>query len=806
MLQIKNIKKDYVVSDDLTVHALKDVSINFRKSEFVAVLGPSGCGKTTLLNILGGLDKYTSGDLVINGKSTKDYSDREWDTYRNHSVGFVFQSYNLIPHLNIVGNVAMALTLAGVSKSERIARATRALEKVGLKNELKKRPNQLSGGQMQRVAIARAIVNDPDIVLADEPTGALDSETGIQVMELLKEVSEDRLVIMVTHNATLAEEYASRTISLFDGELVGDTDPYSDAEAEIDSQKLLANTTSETVLQKGAKRALRKKEKLVSMSLGTAFGLSFKNLIAKKGRTLMTSFAGSIGIFGICLILAISTGMSTYVDDVQSEAIGNSAITISETTIDLENIMSGPGENTLTAYPSGTTGVTPYTRENQMQTIKNNLSDEYVAYVNSINKDYVKTIEYSYSVKMNVVTETTSGYKLISTSSYGAGGRTSDWYDVSSQAISNQTLITDSYDVLYKTTATGLPNGYTEVALVVDKYNRLPTTTFDALGIAYDENLSEISYSTLTEKVFKIIPNNAFYTYTDGVYKPASTAQELESIYNDDGAITLKIVGVLRAKNDDATSWLSSGIVYSSELTEYVMNDAKNSEVGLAQINSPNRNVLTGMDFEATATSSVESQYVSAMKNIGVYSSPTSISIYPHDIDAKDSVTEYLDGWNEAHPDDKVVYTDFSEVVMSLLSTLIDVVTYILVGFSAVSLIVSTVMIGVTTYTSVIERTKEIGVLRALGARKKDISHIFNAETIMIGGTAGVIGVIFAALIGALANLLLGSLIGISTIVDLTWGVALIMIALSVLLTWIAGLVPAKIAAKKDPVIALRTE
>lgn len=805
MLQIKNIKKDYVVSDDLTVHALKDVSINFRRSEFVAVLGPSGCGKTTLLNILGGLDKYTSGDLVINGKSTKDYSDREWDTYRNHSVGFVFQSYNLIPHLNVVNNVAMALTLAGVPKSERIARATRALEKVGLKNELKKRPNQLSGGQMQRVAIARAIVNDPDIVLADEPTGALDSETGIQVMELLKEVAEDRLVIMVTHNALLAEEYASRTISLFDGELVGDTNPYPDIEAEADSAKLLEEKAVADVPREGAKRKKAKKEKLVSMSLGTAFGLSFKNLIAKKGRTLMTSFAGSIGIFGICLILAISTGMSQYVDNVQSEAIGNSAITISETTIDLENMMSGPGENTLTAYPTGTTGVTPYNKDSQRQTIHNNLSDEYVSYINAINKDYVKTIEYSYSVKMNVITETASGYKLISTRSSGMGGG-SNWYDVSSQAISNQTLITDSYDVLYKTTDTGLPKGYTEVSLVVDKYNRLPTTTFDALGISYDENLSEISYASLVGKEFKIIPNDAFYTYSDGVYKPASTAQELETLYNADGATTLKIVGILRAKNDDATSWLSSGIVYSSELTEFVMNDAKNSEVGLAQINSPTKNVLTGMEFEATATSTVESQYVSAMKNIGVYSSPTSISIYPADIDAKGEVTAYLDGWNTAHADDKVVYTDFSEVVMSLLSTLIDVVTYILVGFSAVSLVVSTVMIGVTTYTSVIERTKEIGVLRSLGARKKDISHIFNAETIMIGGTAGVIGVIVAALIGALANLLLGSLIGISTIVDLTWSVALIMIGLSILLTWIAGLVPAKIAAKKDPVIALRTE
>ncbi len=803
MLQIKNIVKNYFVSNDLTVPALKDVSVNFRKSEFVAVLGPSGCGKTTLLNIIGGLDRYTSGDLIINGKSTKEYKDREWDTYRNHSIGFVFQSYNLIPHLNIVNNVAMALTLAGVSKAERIAKAKAALEKVGLSNELKKRPNQLSGGQMQRVAIARAIVNNPDIILADEPTGALDSETGIQVMELLKEVAKDRLVIMVTHNSVLAEKYASRIINLFDGNLIEDSNPFTDEEAILE----YSNDIKEDVL---SKKEQRKKEKLVSMTIKTAFGLSFRNLISKKGRTLMTSFAGSIGIFGICLILAISSGMNFYVDNMQASAIGTNAFTISDNTIDL-NSFGNWEEVDLAKYPENTTGIIPYVET--MPTIKNNLSNEYLAYIDNLNKEYVKTIEYTYSVKMNVISNTPSGYKLISKplkkndGGFGSpGSGTTSWYDVSSQAISKQTLITDSYDVLYKTTETGLPVGYTEVAIVVDKYNRLTSTTMDALGIAYGEDLGEIKYEDLVKKEFKIIPNNNYYTFVNGKYIAPTTAAEFEVLYNSNDAITLKIVSVLRPKNDDVNRWLSSGVVYSSDLTEYIMNNAKNSDIGQAQINNTTQDVITGDTFARTATVTAEEQYINALKALGVYSTPTSINIYPADLDSKDSIKTYLDAWNTDHPDNKVIYIDFSEFLLDMLSSLINIITYILVAFSAISLIVSTVMIGVTTYTSVIERTKEIGVLRSLGARKKDISRIFNAETVMIGGAAGTIGVIFALIIGAVINIILKSLLEVTNIANLTWYIALIMIGLSVLLTWIAGLIPSRIAAKKDPVVALRTE
>lgn len=803
MLQLKNIKKDYVVSGDLTVHALKGITVNFRRGEFVAILGPSGCGKTTLLNIIGGLDRYTEGDLIIGGKSTKSFSDREWDTYRNHSIGFVFQSYNLISHLNILSNVTMALTLAGVPKAERVKKAKEALEKVGLGDQIKKKPNQLSGGQMQRVAIARAIVNDPDIILADEPTGALDSETGIQVMELLKEVAKDRLVIMVTHNGALANAYASRIINLLDGNLINDSNAYSDWELDADWNDAQAVKVA-TVL---SKKEQRKKDRLVSMSLFTAFGLSFKNLLSKKGRTILTSFAGSIGIFGICLILAISAGMSAYVDQIETSAVGDSAITISETTIDMENMTGGKRENDAQEYPSDATGVYPYKESSMMETIHNTLSDEYVAYINSLDKDLTKTVEFSYSLKMNVISSTPSGYRLITTSTggFGMGGATSSWYDVSNQAVKNRTLITDSYDVLYKTTESGLPSGYTEVAIVVDKYNRVPTTTLDALGISYDENLSAISYETLLSKQFKVIKNNDFYIEEGGVFKAADTADEFETLYNNENAVTLKIIGVLRQKNDDVSQWLSSGIVYSSELTDYFMQDAINSDIGKAQMADMTKNVRTGIAFNATATSTVNQQHVSALKSIGAYASPTGISIYPKDIEAKKAITDYLDAWNDSHEEAKVVYTDFSKILMDMLSTLIDVITYILIAFSAVSLIVSTVMIGVTTYTSVVERTKEIGVLRSLGARKKDISRIFNAETMMIGFAAGVIGVIFAAIIGAIINAILVSVIG-TAIVSLTWAIAFIMIGLSILLTLIAGLVPAGIAAKKDPVTCLRTE
>lgn len=808
MLQLKNITKEYPIGNDSKLKALKGISINFRKSEFVSILGHSGCGKTTLLNIIGGLDHYTSGNLIINNKSTKEFKDKDWDNYRNKKVGFVFQSYNLIPNINLLGNVAMGLTLAGVKKSERIKLAKQVLEKVGLGGQIKKMPNQLSGGQMQRVAIARAIVGKPDIILADEPTGALDSETGIQIMEILKEISKEKLVIMVTHNPELAREYSTRIIKMFDGNLMEDSDPYDEDQLKEDFKKL----ENEQQIELPNNNLKNKKEK-VSMSVGTAYSLSGKTLLSRKGRTIITSIAGSVGIFAIALILAISNGMNGYVNSLQSSALGTSAITISETTrsISTSGKIDSETDKNLVEYPSNTSGIYPYTDSSSQTTIiYNNFSEEFLNYLNAMDKSYTSTIEYSYSTKMNIIANTNSGYKLLTTSSNSSGGifgnvTASSWYDVSSQTLSNQSLITNSYDVLYKTTETGIPASYTELALVVDKYNRIETSILDALGIDYSAGLDTISYVDLVGKEFKLIPNNYFYSYSDGTYKAPTSTSEYENLYKNSNAITLKIVGVLRLKNNDATEWLNQGIVYSSALTDFVKNDAINSDIGNAQINNHTKNVLTGETFTDTPTSKIDDQYKSALKSLGCYSLPTRISIYPAGIDEKDKIVTYLDEWNSLNPDNKITYTDFSELLLGMLSSLIDTISYVLIAFCAVSLVVSTVMISVTTYTSVIERTKEIGVLRSLGARKKDISRIFNAETSMIGAFAGIIGVGFAYIIGALANAILKSLLG-TAIVSLTLPVAIIMIVLSIGLTLLAGLIPAKIAAQKDPVLCLRTE
>ena len=806
MLQLKKITKEYPVGNDSKLKALKGISLNFRKSEFVSILGPSGCGKTTLLNIIGGLDHYTSGDLIINDKSTKDFKDKDWDNYRNKTIGFVFQSYNLIPNINLINNVAMGLTLAGVKKSERTRLAKEALEKVGLKKEIKKKPNQLSGGQMQRVAIARAIVGKPDIILADEPTGALDSETGIQIMEILKEISKDKLVIMVTHNPELAKAYSSRIIKLFDGNLMEDSNPYGEDELKQDynAQKTLLNT--DKPVKKG------KKEK-VSMSLSTAYGLSGKTLLSRKGRTIITSIAGSVGIFAITLILAISNGMNKYVKDVQTSALGTSAITINETA---RNISLGGGPKTetdtdLKKYPSDATGIYPYTENsNRIEIVYNNFSDKFLQYIKDMDKGYTSSVEYSYSVKMNIISHTKAGYKSLnadydSKNSIMGNNTPSSWYDVSNQTLSNKTLITDSYDVLYKTTRTGIPENYTELALVVDKYNRISTSVLDALGIDYTSNLESISYSDLVGKEFKLIPNDLYYSYDGTTFKAPTTTAEYENLYLDNGAVTLKIVGILRLKNDDASEWLSEGIIYSSALTEYVMQDAINSVVGQAQINDATKNVLTGENFIDTPALKIEEQYKNALKSLGCYTTPVSISIYPSGITEKNKITAYLNEWNSLNPDNEITYTDFSELIIEILSNLIDTVSSVLIGFCAVSLVVSTVMISVTTYTSVIERTKEIGVLRSLGARKKDITSIFNAETSMIGVFAGIIGVGFAWIIGLIANSVLKKTLGVA-IVSLTLPTAIIMIALSTVLTLLAGFIPAKIASKKDPVLCLRTE
>ena len=812
MLQIKNIKKDYPVASDLTVHALKGVSVSFRESEFVSILGPSGCGKTTLLNIIGGLDRYTSGDLVINGVSTKNYRDSDWDTYRNHSIGFVFQSYNLIPHMNILDNVTLSLTLAGASKAERIAKAKVALERVGLAKQMKKRPNQLSGGQMQRVAIARAIVNDPDIILADEPTGALDSETSVQIMDILKEIAEERLVVMVTHNRELAERYSTRIVSLLDGEIVSDTNPFDGEQPTVTASETTpaaqgatdtqTNTQCNSNASSTAKSGKSKGKKRSKMSLWTAFVLSFKNLLSKKGRTLLTSFAGSIGIFGVTLVLAISAGMTAYVDNVQRQAMGDTPVTVSTRAIDFESMMSGESfTNKLDPYPSDTTAVKPY-KPAMMSYIENNITEEYVAYVKNMDETLYKTLEFTYNLSVNAF--------VIG----GDGNYThlSRFASNSTKMVSSQEMFADNYDVLYKTDSTsGYPTEEHEIALVVDKYNRMSATLLTALGIKTEvdgDNYKEIAYADLVGRTYKLVLNNAYYLPNeDGHYAAITSQADINAACESTNAITLRVTSIVRRKSDDSAKLAETGVLYSVALADRLLADSLSSDVVKAQKENPDVNILTGKEFAGAVGSSAT--YESVLKTLGGSNLPDEIDIFPQNASAKDKITAYLDEWNAAHesdPDAKVTYTDLQGVALSMMSTMIDVTTWVLVAFSAVSLIVSTVMIAVTTYTSVIERTKEIGVLRSLGARKKDISTIFNTETSIIGALAGVIGIVFAVIVGIIVNIVLHNLFDVTNIVLFTLPVVLGMFALSIVLTLVAGLVPASLAAKKDPVTCLRSE
>lgn len=805
MLQLKNITKDYAVSSELTVHALKDITLNFRNSEFVSILGPSGCGKTTMLNIVGGLDRYTAGDLIINGKSTKQFADSDWDAYRNCSVGFVFQSYNLIPHMSILDNVTLSLTLAGESKAVRLEKAKIALEKVGLADQLKKRPNQLSGGQMQRVAIARAIVNNPDIILADEPTGALDSETGVQVMELLKEISNERLVIMVTHNQELAERYSTRIVSLFDGELTSDTNPYSDEQLNEDWREAQAAKIDDTATERTQTTGKKRKRK-VSMSLGTAFGISFKNLFTKKGRTILTSFAGSIGIFGIALVLAISGGMGDYVAYIETEAVGDSAVTIGESAYSISRILSvmeDAGGINQTPYPNYD-GVIPYQRES-FSTVST-LSDGFVEHIKKMDSDWVKAINFSYSVNMHVLQQTGTSYSLLGY-----------WASNAHQMIEEDELIEDNYNVLAKSNSseTGYPKDMTEVSLVVDKFNRISPSTLSAIGVSYQKdekgNYLQVPFTDIIDKEYTIVLNDGWYKQNGDKF--VTIDKDDYPNISEENTLKIKIVSILRVKDNSSTLWLSSGLAYLPELSEFLVNDATNSAVGQAQIASMDKNVLTGGAFSVLPFGEDEekaayahTQYINALKSLGAYTIPTNIKIYPKDVDSKQNITRYIEDWNRANPDDEVAYLDITGLALSMLSTFIDVVTYVLIAFSAVSLIVSTVMISVITYTSVIERIKEIGVLRSIGARKRDISRIFNAETATVGAFAGIMGVIFALILGSLINFVIGKLFGVETIVQFTATIVLVMLGLSIALTLLAGLIPSRIAANKDPVTCLRSE
>ena len=925
MLEIKNIIKDYDTGADI-VHALRDVSISFRDCELVAILGHSGCGKTTLLNIIGGLDQYTSGDLIINGRSTKQYKDRDWDTYRNHSVGFIFQSYNLIPHQSVLSNVELALTLSGVSKQERRKRAAEALAKVGLADQMYKRPNQMSGGQMQRVAIARALVNDPDILLADEPTGALDSETSIQIMELIKEIAKDRLVVMVTHNPDLANDYATRIVRLVDGKIKDDSDPFVPEKSEAKAEKT---------------------GKKPSMGFLTALALSKNNLLTKKGRTFLTSFAGSIGIIGIALILSLSNGVKLYIDSVERSTLASYPISIQQETIDYSGIMSSMmGMNIADRadreedriYTNNISTEMVKTMLSEMQTNNLKAFKEHIESNPDNILDSVREIKYSYSsnlyiyrrdlndkiirVNPSTVMSAMMGDSMAdnisqmgSTYSSFMGGGAASGYDVWSELLSINT-VKEQYEVL----AGRLPESWDEVVLIVNEHNEVSDVTLYSLGLRDQKELGEMmssimvgesfdldtgdlsfSFDELLALRFRLLVASDFYEKDlEGGYRDMRKNEEFMSKAMD-AAPEIKVVGILRPDDDSIlASANSGGIGYTHALTEYMIQRVDESALVKEQRENPDVDVFTGIQFPekdeepeepmsqeeamqlimgmmtpeqianlsqtimstlseeqvqqlmtmppeqqqtaifgmatpASLTSafmqvlttdqlrqlmeltqepeSTEATYDGNLELLGVadLAKPSSISIYANDFDSKEKLTKFINDYNQSVADadkkeDAIQYTDYIGLMISSVSKIIDSISYILIAFVAISLVVSSIMIGIITYISVLERTKEIGILRAMGASKHDVSNVFNAETLIVGFAAGAIGIVVTLLLNIPINIIIEYLTDIKNMSQLPWQGGVILVIISMLLTLIAGLFPASVAAKKDPVEALRTE
>ena len=1002
MLQLKNIKKDYITGE-LTVNALKGIDLSFRESEFVSILGPSGCGKTTMLNIIGGLDQYSDGDLIINGTSTKAFKDRDWDGYRNHSIGFVFQSYNLIPHQTVLQNVELALTLSGVSKTERKEKAKKALESVGLAEQLKKKPSELSGGQMQRVAIARAIVNNPDIILADEPTGALDSETSVAVMEILKEISKERLVIMVTHNPELAEKYSTRIVKMLDGIITSDSNPPSSEEIEVADTQVKENKN-------------RKKEKKPSMSFVTSFGLSLKNLFTKKGRTALTSFAGSIGIIGIALIFAVSNGMTTYIDTVQEETLSSYPIVLEEQHMDLATLMETFMDSAASETEHSNDAVyqkpalydfvnamnSIESRENDLEAFKKYIEAERAkeSEDNKL-KEAINGIQYTYNTDMLIYTENIDGEIILSdteelmseilmkffarnmtdkenTQTDSSGGvfsslmqspmSTGLWQEILSGDNGNPVndMLYNQYDLVYGT----WPTQYNEIILVLDENNELDDITLYALGLKSKEDIDTIvdsainkteliykgdswSYEEICNMEFRTILNSNCYTLdkNTGLYHDLRESPTgLKMLYEN--AIPLKVSGIIRPKEDALSSMLSGSIGYTRLLTEYIVKQSEGDEAIEAQLSSPHVDIFTGLPFkESTGNLTLEEKqteflrYVSELDTAGkakaykeiisipkedflndqvksamdgvsidtikeqlkgtlikemgmdeteidefftsmteddlkglyeeffregiklqyaqsalagviglsdaqlskmldnslnsytieqyavyydeilVFSDstyednlktlgyidldkPSTINLYASSFENKDIIEETIENYNSGVDElSKITYTDYVGLMMSSVTTIINAITYVLIGFVAVSLIVSSIMIGVITLISVQERTKEIGILRAIGASKKNVSSMFNAETVIIGFTSGTLGVVITYVLCIPINIVLHYFTGIGNLsAYLPLPVALILISISVLLTLIAGIIPSRSAAKKDPVVALRTE
>lgn len=895
MLELNDIKKDYV-SGSTTVSALKGINLRFRDCEFVSILGQSGCGKTTMLNIIGGLDKYTSGDLKINGVSTKNYKDRDWDFYRNNSIGFVFQSYNLIPHQTVLSNVELALTLSGVSKAERKKRAIEALEKVGLGEQIHKKPNQMSGGQMQRVAIARALVNNPDILLADEPTGALDTETSIQIMELLKEISKDRLIIMVTHNPELAKDYSIRIVRLLDGVITDDSDPYllEDMEADIRAKEAAKVKISEKKIKKSGKK------QKTSMSFFTALSLSFNNLMTKKTRTILTAFAGSIGIIGIAMILSISNGIQLYIDRVQRDTLSSYPITLQAEAIDISSMVSSmtgnsdseEHEDKSKIYSNDIMGDMINTMVKEVKS--NNLSEfkKYIENGSSDIKSYVSDIQYSYDVPLNIYMKDTSngveqlnpgtmfdsiyGEGATSASSSMSSGMGMGMFSNSSvwnQLLGNQQVLDEQYDVL----AGHWPENFNEVVLVADKNNEVDDYTLYSLGLKDPEEVrtlfkkmmvgesyeteKDISYTfdEILDTEFKLVMPTDMYKYNDvtGTWDDYSKDDKYMTNVVNNGT-DIKVCGIIRPNDDAVSTSLSSGIGYTAKLTEYIIEEVKNSEIAKAQLADTSVDVFTGVPFDNDRNTEItmddvnaymatlspeESAQMQAMTSgmsddqilqlfsaslkarttdatldsnkskLGItdLDTPSQIDIYATDFDSKEKVQNIIKDYNKLQQDDGkeenvINYTDYVGIMMSSVSTIINAISYVLIAFVAISLIVSSIMIGIITYISVLERTKEIGVLRSIGASKKDVSRIFNAETLIEGFVSGALGIVVTLLLCIPANALIKHLTDISNVAQLPIAGGVILIIISMFLTFIAGLIPAKLAAKKDPVVALRSE
>ena len=771
MLSLNKINKSYKTGD-FVQQALKDVTLDFRKNEFVAILGPSGSGKTTLLNIIGGLDRYDSGDLIINNKSTKKFKATEWDAYRNNCIGFIFQNYNLISHISILDNVEMGMTLSGVSSSKRKKKALELLDKVGLKDHAHKKPNQLSGGQMQRVAIARALANDPDIILADEPTGALDSNTSVQIMELIKEIAQDKLVIMVTHNADLANQYANRIVEFKDGELISDSNP----------------------IKKDEKVKEKYKIKKTAMSFLTALKLSFNNIRTKKGRTLLTAFASSIGIIGIALILSLSNGFDIEIDKFERDALLSMPIMISEEAMELSEEKMLELSNQMADDDKK-----EYTDENLVYSQKpiteqmfhtNILNQDYIDYIENIEGDLLSGISYTRATSLNIITKQNDTYKPFNISQMEF---TSMPKNLNSD--SENYYINDSYDLL-----TGkIPTEKNELLLVVDSKNRISEEILTSLGLDVSEE--SVSFDDVIGTELKLVFNDEYYKQI-GNYFTLNT--DFASLYHSDNALTLKIVGIIRGKEDKTLLSSTSGLWYTNELVEYVVSQNINSNIVKMQ-KSVDYNVLTGEKFDNNEEG--EKTKTTLIATLGGDSIPLIINLYPVDFNAKEEILNYLDDYNkDKELEDQILYTDLGDIISSLSSSIMDAITIVLIAFSAISLVVSSIMIGIITYISVLERTKEIGVLRALGARRKDITRVFNAETFIIGICSGLIGIFIGWLLTFPANIIIENLTELPNVAKLNPLHALILIVVSMILTMIGGFIPSKMAAKKDPVEALRTE